>query len=361
MPWWRLRQLRSKNGWTRREAARKLGDSGSARAVEPLIAALTDSEERVREQAAESLGTICDARAVEPLITALNDYLFYDVSRAAAKALGELGDARAVEPLIAALNASKVREAAASALGRLGDARAAEPLIGRLRDSDRTVRRAAAEALIALNYVSVDQSEQALIFVARQSFRDAIKLGSAAVEPLIMVLEHLGQDDHWEQGYGLRRQVQLALVTIGDAAVEPLIAVLRYSSGKLEETALRALEEIGNSRAAEGLMAYQRRKEEARDTDKAQRDQRKAEKERLVYRMMGRAEDMTDQEMIIALKRYCSASGRSEIAELDPLAMAIGEVLNDRGGFNEMRRIFNQAGGTRRLDMHWGGIGQWLG
>jgi HEAT repeat protein len=80
------------------EALRKIRD---VHAVEPLIAALKDSEEDVRENAAYALGKI---GAVEPLIAALKDS-DEDVRETVAKILGEIGDPRAIEPLVtAALN-----------------------------------------------------------------------------------------------------------------------------------------------------------------------------------------------------------------------------------------------------------------
>lgn len=45
----------------------------SPNAVEPLIAALKDKDEKVREKAAWSLGVIKDARALPALIAAVND------------------------------------------------------------------------------------------------------------------------------------------------------------------------------------------------------------------------------------------------------------------------------------------------
>ncbi|MBI3947594.1 MAG: HEAT repeat domain-containing protein [Armatimonadetes bacterium] len=67
---------------------------------------------------------------------------------AAAEALGRLGDARAVEPLLNALSSgATVRAAAARALGRLRDPRAIRPLCRMMGEEDPLTRRAAAEAL----------------------------------------------------------------------------------------------------------------------------------------------------------------------------------------------------------------------
>jgi HEAT repeat protein len=85
--------------------------------VEPLVAALKDSNGDVRQCVVEALGKIGDARAVEPLIAALTDsdgFIRVD----AVKALGKIGDVRAVEPLIAALEGGhgRLRRIAAEVL-----------------------------------------------------------------------------------------------------------------------------------------------------------------------------------------------------------------------------------------------------
>jgi len=173
--------------------AHALGNIGDARAVEPLIKALGDQDEWVRGAAAEALVQI-GAVAVEPLIEALRDQ-DAGVRRAAAEVLGRIGDARTVEPLIQALRDQDagVRWAAAEALGWIGDARTVEPLIQALRDQDAGVRRAAAEVLGWIG-------------------------DARAVEPLIQALR---ARDEW-----VRRAAVEALVRIGAAAVEPLIRAL---------------------------------------------------------------------------------------------------------------------------------------
>jgi HEAT repeat protein len=97
-----------KDSDVRGNAARALGTIGDARAVEPLIIrALGDSDHGVRWNAAEALGKIGEP-TVEPLIRALVDGS-NDVRQNAAQALGTIGDARAVEPLIRALGDSDWR------------------------------------------------------------------------------------------------------------------------------------------------------------------------------------------------------------------------------------------------------------
>jgi hypothetical protein len=76
---------------------------------------------------------------------------------------------------------------------------------------------------------------------------------------------------------------------------------------------------------------------------------------------------MTSGEMLEILGALCqayAANDRAAVAKLEPVASAIGEDLNRRGGIAEMRRIFGALGGrpgARTLEMHWHGIGDWLG
>ncbi len=133
----------------RLRAAEALGGCADARAVEPLIAALHDSENEVRWVAAQALGKLRDARAVEPLLPLLADPDRW-ARRGAAWSLGEIGDPRAVEPLLPLLADRKkdVRMAAADALGKLHDPRAASALSGAIEgEEEPEVRTAIRRAL----------------------------------------------------------------------------------------------------------------------------------------------------------------------------------------------------------------------
>lgn len=78
-------------------------------------------------------------------------------------------------------------------------------------------------------------------------------------------------------------------------------------------------------------------------------------------------EEEKDNEMVLVLYRLCDAYMRDDkaaIKELEPQATRIGEELNQRGGKKEMLRLFNKLGGmpgSRTLEMHWDGIGDWRG
>jgi len=79
-------------GRTRIAAARLLGASRDARAVEPLVALLADPDPEARATAALSLGQLRHAGAVEALLAATRDSE-YDVRDAAMSALDSMGAA----------------------------------------------------------------------------------------------------------------------------------------------------------------------------------------------------------------------------------------------------------------------------
>lgn len=173
------------------EAFKKIGDS----AVGPLLATLQQEDPKLRKEAAWILGYFEDARVIEPLAAALQDQ-HADVRREAAAALAQHGDQRGADLLLTVLVEGDVnaRGQAARALARLGDQRAVEPLIDALKDDDEAnVRVWAATALGELG-------------------------AQGAVEQLITALA--------SKDWTMRMQAAIALGKIGDRrAVEPLAAL----------------------------------------------------------------------------------------------------------------------------------------
>jgi len=104
--------------------------------LEQAMAMVSSGEVGDQYYAAWYLGHLADAKAVEVLLVALQDTQNrtelggYPLRRKAAEALGRIGDLRAVEPLIAALTCEDLflREQVAWALGELGDRRGIVPL-----------------------------------------------------------------------------------------------------------------------------------------------------------------------------------------------------------------------------------------
>ena len=75
---------------------------------------------------------------------------------------------------------------------------------------------------------------------------------------------------------------------------------------------------------------------------------------------------MTDSQMLDILQRLCNAYTANDpvYQQLETTATQIGEELNAKGGISEMRRVFkllNNIRGSRTLEMHWNGIGEWRG
>jgi len=214
-----IEALKNQDGDIREKAAWVLGQIRDIRAEEPLLAVLKDQNSGIQGRAAEALGQIGDTRAVESLITALKDEN-NEIRRIAAQALGQIGDPQAVEPLLSVLKDqnSGIQGKAAEVLGQIGDPRAVEPLIAALEDENNEVRQMAAQALGQLG-------------------------DSRAVEPLVTSLR---------SPYQVQKAAAEALVKIGNAAVEPLIAALEDQDRRYNVA--RALGQIGDARAAEPLI-----------------------------------------------------------------------------------------------------------
>lgn len=221
-----INELKVKGERARWQAVEVLGKIGDARAVEPLIAVLNDRDQSVRWFAEKALGNI-GSPVVEPLINVLVQGFQGGRSSYAARILGIIGDARAVEPLLSALKESDVglrqeaavaldklgwqprqdmagayfwaakqdwpackqvgaealqpllaallvndwvvRQHAAEALGEVGEASAIEPLIAALDDKIAPVRRSAARALVSLYQTGkLDDPSRGLLLAQRE-------------------------------------------------------------------------------------------------------------------------------------------------------------------------------------------------
>lgn len=124
-----------------------------AQSVEPLIETLSHADPRVRDYAAFTLSFIDDDRAVDPILGLFQKDPEVSVRAQAARALGRMEEPRAVEPLMAALSNERIeiRRDAAYALGLIGDPRAIPGLQALEKDSDEVVRFMAKEALTRID------------------------------------------------------------------------------------------------------------------------------------------------------------------------------------------------------------------
>lgn len=206
-----IAHLKNQNPEVRLYAAIELGKLGDVRAVEPLIAALSDQDMNVRESAIEALGNLGKA-AVVPLIARLQDY-DAGVRSGASDALVKVGEP-AIEPLIACLkdNDADVRRRAAIALSKLGDVRAVAPLIACLKDNDADMRSGVSDALV--------------------------KMGEPAIEPLIACLKDNDAD--------VRGRASDALITLDELSVKPLIISLKDPDESFRESVFELLSELGD-------------------------------------------------------------------------------------------------------------------
>ena len=111
----RIRELSDPDVEVRRRAARKLGEKGDVRAVQPLCLALRDEDIYVRKAAVFALGTLHHPDALQPLQEILKEKREGQRGEAA-WAIGQIGKhhaetaTRAVELIVEAANRDKPRE-----------------------------------------------------------------------------------------------------------------------------------------------------------------------------------------------------------------------------------------------------------
>ncbi|WP_221248546.1 HEAT repeat domain-containing protein [Desulfuromonas versatilis] len=128
-----------------------LGEIGDNSCLEPMIAALKDSDENVRAAGAENLGKLKLADAVPALLLAMeNADLLYRFT--ILEALGQIGAPVPVGRLLPFGDEPLLRKALFDCLGRIGGPGGLEPLVEGLIDPMRNVREAAAVALARISH-----------------------------------------------------------------------------------------------------------------------------------------------------------------------------------------------------------------
>jgi HEAT repeat protein len=252
---------------------RALGQIGGSQAVEHLIAALHNGDEKVRRAAAKELGFLRDVCAIPPLIRALK----YDIRirDAVAQALLSFGKL-AIPHLIAALDDRYHHEVVKEVLAGFGEV-AVAPLIEALRRGSEAVREGAAKALGKIKDArAIKPLIEALgDFVIRKSVIDAlVSIGKPAVTPLIKALRDDNHLIRWGAAEVLGRLKNLravrplldalkdgvaydalkgALVAIGEPAVTALVEALKDNAPLVRRAAVEALAELKGVHAIQWL------------------------------------------------------------------------------------------------------------
>ena len=176
--------------------------------IEPLLAALKSPTSYIRSAAAEALREIGDARAVEPVSSAFKDEKDSDVLRELVDAAREIGGQRAIESAV-------------------------EPLIDVLKGDDFFNRQYAAQVLKTLGWQPANDAERAILAITLEEWSEVIRIGPAAVEPLITSLRY---------EYFTYEAAQ-ALGHIADVrAMKPLLTLATDS--RFGEIAIKALEQL---------------------------------------------------------------------------------------------------------------------
>ncbi|MDD5135742.1 MAG: HEAT repeat domain-containing protein, partial [Candidatus Omnitrophica bacterium] len=270
-------------------AAEILVEIRDRHAVTSLVEMLKDRDEKLRKHAAYALGGIGDKEAAPALIEALKDK-DPDVWKAAARALGQIREKRVVPYMLEVLKNKDhdkyyTREIAIIVLGEIGDNGAIQPLVEEIRNENKYISEAAAEALakigepavLPLSEVLKDKNDKArelaiktlgkigdkravpyLIMVVKDE-GDYIQgcameaLGEIgdprAIEPIILALKYDGWDRWAIDLYGAK-----ALSKIGQPAVPALIEALKDKNDDLRHVAAEALGNIGDRRAVSPLI-----------------------------------------------------------------------------------------------------------
>ena len=246
--------LKPIDGSEKGDAIKALGLIGARVATPEITPFLQDKDNR--ETAVTALGQIGDPRAVEPILATMTE-TEKRYRNAAILALRRIGSP-AFPALVRDLHSSEVlkRRAAAAALVGSNSARVTGPLAAALRDPDRRVRASAALALgWEHNAEAVSPLINALSDTAWQVVDAAVDalgaVGVSAADRLLAVLRDGSQD------LTVHYQVARALAAMGGPAVPKLLHTLATGEPRVQKWTLVALGEIGDQRAIQPLEALQ--------------------------------------------------------------------------------------------------------
>lgn len=242
--------------WNENKAVQELAKIGQP-AVEPLIQALSNKNERIRFHAAVALGEIGDVTAVEPLIAVFAKYLpekYDDTPGGAAWALGRMKDKRAIEPLANALITMLDKRQSLAGVSVLEDERYDATADALLQFDDPALTRLTDPLIGYLEYCSKNRDAE-----QPDDLGYAVRLlghikASRAVEPLVALLS--GEDAY------LREQV---VRVSGRPDSDIYMLALEYGDAELRECVVRALGSIGGLQTRQPLIDALKYSESALD------------------------------------------------------------------------------------------------
>ena len=273
----------------------------------------------------------------------------------------------------------KERVEAARDLGNINDPCAAKLLVKALEDDQYRVCEEAKRSLVKLGPIAVaplierlrDKTPQHNVtgvehHLARTEAAKTLKeIGDRA--SLETMIEFLKDGEPRLRGFAAT-----VLGGIGDSrAVEPLIQLLKCEQDYLAQLSiLRSLGELEDERAVDSLMPFVKHHDQTLRGFAAGAVARIREKHGISALQGSDACDhfrQSDTEIVELLSRLCTAytaSDKITMRSLEPEAKRVGALLNERGGIEEMRRVFRllkEMPGTWYLQQHWGGVGEWKG
>ena len=231
----------------RYQAAYALGNIGSPRAVQDLLAHIHADDDKLRLSVIENVGKIGDLAATVPLLRQYERTEDRTEQWAILDALQKLRDPRAVPMLIDLLSAKNdySRVGAARALGAIGSRAEVPALIDALDGEDVNVVLSCVEALGQIG--DPRATDVLIVLLEHDNLRLAttatVALGAIndpkAVSPLVKALYRP------DAGYSYYERVAEALVAIKDPAVVPaLINGLRQEPNYARLTAYRTLNRL---------------------------------------------------------------------------------------------------------------------
>jgi HEAT repeat protein len=250
-----FRRLKDADHHVRAAAIEALGRLGDPRIVDPIAESLlTDSSWDVRKLSVEALGRIRDDRASQLLARALKDP-DHDVRQTAAAALGQMPDPRSIGPLVLALKDenSSVRQAAKASLRQIdrqwelspGAQSVIPELEAAVNDKEYWVAQSAADTLAKINDM-------------RQRNQDSGGQSDPAKQKLDLVISLLS-DTIRDLDRDVRQAAAEALGRIGDdRVVVPLVSALDDQDEWVGRAAAFALNHLNWEPAPDDLRRAQK-------------------------------------------------------------------------------------------------------